>query len=139
MFENHGEYIWARPVESYLTNADRAHPSVYRCHSRSAGLDPYTTTKALLRSPNSFLTANPIRSSSDTSISPIAFLTGSSLRMKTVRVTGSPSISHVPSVLSAPISDSRPDIALSASAGLYPKSNAASCSMTVRYSGSDGP
>ena len=51
MFENHGAYIWPMPTESYLTKAELPHPSVYMCHLRSAGSEPYTTAKALLRSP----------------------------------------------------------------------------------------
>ena len=138
MFENHGEYIWLSPVESYLTNADFAHPSVYRLHFRSAGSEPYTTTKALLRSPNSLCTANPIRSSSDASISPIDFRTGSSLRMKNETETGSEPAIHAPLLSSrvAPIACILSDISRSASAGLYPNSKAASRPMTVRYSGS---
>ena len=96
MFENHGEYICPNPTESYLTNAERPHPSVYKLHCKSAGFDPYTTTKALFKSPKSFLTVNPILSNSTDNISPIDFLTGSSLRIKMVISIGVPLISHLP-------------------------------------------
>ena len=141
MFENHGAYICPSPAESYLTNAERPHPSVYRLHFRSAGSDPYTTTKALLRSPKSFLTANPILSSSTDSISPMDFLTGSSLLINILISMSSPLICHLflsPS-LTAPFSVSTSEMTFSASAGLYLKLNVSSCSITVRYSGSDGP
>ena len=51
MFENHGEYICPNPIESYFTNAERPHPSVYILQSKFAGLEPYTTTNALFKSP----------------------------------------------------------------------------------------
>src|SRR5574338_374776 len=103
MFENHGAYICARPSGSYFTNADRpANPSVYRFHFISAGSDPYTTTYALLRSPKSFFTVNPIFSNSDDITSPIDLRTGSSFLIKYVTVTGFPRYIHLSPIFSAP-------------------------------------
>ena len=97
MLENQGEYICASPAESYRTKPLRPHPSVYRCHCCSAGSEPYTTTNALFRSPNSLFTTNPAFSSSSESVSPMDFLVGSSLRITNVSSTGLPSIVHTPS------------------------------------------
>ena len=104
MLENQGAYICPNPTESYLTNAERPHPSVYKLHFKSEGFEPYTTTNALLRSPKSFLMVNPIFCNSAAKISPIDFLTGSSLLIKIVISIGFPSICHFSSILTAPFS-----------------------------------
>ena len=139
MFENQGEYICANPVESYFTKSDRAHASVYKFHLRSDGFEPYAIMYALLRSPKSFFTVNPLFSNSTAKISPIDFLTGSSLLMNIVIVIGSLFICHLLLIFSAPFSFSALLIISFANPGLYLKLNDSSCSITVRYSGTDGP
>ena len=137
MLENHGEYICPNPIESYLTNAELAHPSVYRLHFKSDGFEPYTTTNALLRSPKSFLMTNPILSNSTDKISPIDFLIGSSLLIKIVISIGFSLITHLSLIFFAPFSFKIFEIISFASSGLYLKLNNSNCSITERYSGSD--
>ena len=119
IFENHGAYICASATESYLVNPELPQPSVYRCHFCSAGSEPYTSTNALFKSPNSFSTTNPIDSSLDDNISPIAFLAGSSLLIKNVITIGSSSKCHTSLIFCAPMLSNCSVIIWFARFGLY--------------------
>src|SRR5919112_2331696 len=137
---NQGAYIWPGVIGLYLTNAlVPAISSVYICHCKFFGSEPYTTVFALFKSPYSLWTLKPIFSSSEAISWPIDSFGTSSCLMSNFMVMGLPLNVHFPPSFVAPAPSKGPEIMCAAREGLYLKPKDSTTSITFRYSGEYTP